>query len=135
MRIISHGHPRIREELYHSQASLEGLKSVECFLSHTTQDGPCVGVILEYIDGHREALGECRVGISKTLKVMAPTTLHLKLSDAEGLYSEAWFTSYESNKEERRVLGWERRQVRGTLTWWFDYNVIKISHVLDMTVE
>lgn len=124
-------YPFSSKHIYHSQASLEGVHSVECFLGGTEMDGlaqPCVGVILEYANGRRNALGECRVGISKSINILAPTMLHLKPANEEGLHSGAWFTSSEREAEARQSLGWEGRRMGGTLVWWFGLNMIEIIH-------
>jgi hypothetical protein len=37
--------------------------------------------------------------------------------------------------QEYQGLGWEGRQIGGTLTWWFGLNVIEIVHFLDTKVQ
>lgn len=61
----------------------------------------CVGVILGYANGRRAALGECRVGISNSIRIIAPTILHLKPANEQRLHSDAWFTSSKDEAEMR----------------------------------
>lgn len=123
-------YPFSSKHIYHSQASLEGLRGVECFLDEASIDGPasCVGVILEYGNERRAALGECRVGVSKSICLIAPTILLLKPANDKSVYSRAWFTSSEEEAIARQNLGWERRCVDGNLVWWFGWNIIEIVH-------
>jgi hypothetical protein len=131
-------YPFSNQHVYHSQASLVGVHSIECFLIDTERGGlarPCVGVILEYSNGRRASLGECRVGISKSIYIISPTMLHLKPAAGESLHSGAWFTSSAGEAEELQSLGWERRQMNGTITWWFGVNVIEIVHSSDTVIK
>ena len=133
-------YPFSSRHIYRSQASLESLHGVKCFLSDAMQDQPslsCVGVILEYKNGSRAALGECRVGISKTIRIIEPTMLHLKPTNGQGIYSGAWFTSSKGDAETTnvlRVLGWEARDIGGNVRWWFGLNVIEIVHSYDIEI-
>jgi hypothetical protein len=110
---------------------------IECFPGNTERDGlawSCIGVILEYSNNRRASLGECRVGVSKSTHIMAPTVLYLKPATGESSYSRAWFTSSAGEAEELQRLGWEAKQMSGVITWWFGVNVIEIVHSSD-TVE
>ena len=124
--------------MYYSQASLERVQRVECFLGDTQQDRlgwRCPGVILEYSDGCRASLGECRVGMSKTIHAIAPTmVLYLKASSYHQ-DSRAWFTSSADEAEKLKDLGWEERPMGGTLTWWFEDHARDIFHSSDSTGE
>jgi hypothetical protein len=83
---------------------------VECFLGDSERDGlprPCIGVIIEYCNKRRAALGECHVGAAETVSIIAPTMLHLKPVDNKSWYSGAWFTSFESEARELQYLGWK----------------------------
>lgn len=127
-------YPFSNGDIYHSHALLENLFRVECFLCDNESLGTpsyCVAVILEYTNGHRASLGECRVGISKYVNVVTPNMLYLKPINEQGFHSGAWFTSSESEEKERQHLGWEGRQLAGSLTWWFCSNVIEIVHSQD----
>jgi hypothetical protein len=120
--------------LYRSQASLEGVNRIECFFGDTVRDGPVQpfrDVILEYWNKNRAPLGECRLGISKSIQIVAPTVLHLKQSVNGSLYSAALFTSSASKAKELDSLGWEGRQMNGTITWWFGLDVMEIVHSPD----
>lgn len=125
-------YPFSSRNVYCSQARLEGLSRVECFLGRTAEYGldyPCVGVLLEYADGRRTALGECRVGVADTVQVTAPTALYLKPTPAQELfYCELWFPSSVGEAENLHESGWERKQVSGTVTWWHGVDIVEIVY-------
>lgn len=107
---------------------------VECFLDNTDSEGvgpPCIGAILHYYNDRRESLGECRVGVSKSVHINAPTMLYLKPGPSEGSHSRAWFTPSGDEAPELRSLGWKGIQMRGFITWWFSAKVIEIVHSSD----
>lgn len=135
---VTMDYPFSSKDIYYSRALLDDVRRVECYLDNTEAAGAtrsCIGVLLEYSHYRREALGECRVGYSKTIHVNAPTILHLKPGTRGDLHSRAWFTSSTSEAQELQRLGWEQRQMSGALTWWFGFNVIEIVHSLDRAGE
>lgn len=123
-------HPSNSKGIYYSRASLEGVCKVECFLDDNNPNGvqSCIGVLLHYSDNRREALGECRIGVSKTIYINAPTMLHLKPGSSEELHSRVWFTSLASEAQDLESLGWKGRQMGGFITWCFGNEVIEIIH-------
>lgn len=121
--------------IYYSQASLEGVCRVECFLDSIYLgeiNRPCIGLILEYANGRQEVLGECRIGISQTVHINAPSMLHLKPGHSEGFHSRVWFTTSTSEAQALHSRGWHGGRMCGMLTLWFGNRVIEIVHSWDM---
>jgi hypothetical protein len=62
--------------------------------SHRESHGPkirawsCVGSLLNYTNGHRDALGECRDRIARSVRVTTPSRLLLKPAIGQGWYPE-----------------------------------------------
>ncbi len=123
-----HGISFRRHSMYHSQASLEGVEHVTCFCREQNRyPRAYIGVLLEYQDKRRAALGECRIGVSETVEISAPTMLYLRPVRGASFYSCVAFTS---EAKEGLLTKWERRPMGGSLTWWFGVGVIEIVHSL-----
>ncbi len=72
--------------------------------------------------------------IFKTIHIIAPTVLYLKLAAGKSSHSGAWFTS-ASEVVEVQNLDWEGRRMGGTITWWLGDNVIEIVHSSETVTE
>ena len=103
--------PIYRESIYYSHASSENVDSVQCFYDLGTEEQPaqwCIGILLEYSNKHRAALGQCRIGASQGIQVTAPTEMHVKrVVDRSGLSRViVRFTSSDTLEQLDRS-GWE----------------------------
>ena len=121
--------------MHFSQASLDDVRKVECFIEPDGDSQSCIGVIIEYSNDRIAALGECRLGMSKSVRINAPTMLLLKPSAGENLHSRAWLSSSSCEAVGLQSRGWERRQMSGTLVWWFGVNVMEIVHSVEAVLK
>lgn len=124
--------PTQRDSIYYSHASLENVDSVQCFYDSCIEEQPtqwCTGILLEYSNKYRAALGQCRIGASQSIRVTAPTEMHVKrIVDRSGLSGvRVRFTGPETS-EQLDKSGWEYMEMKGEIMWWFDHGMVEISY-------
>ncbi len=125
-------YPVNRNSIYYSHTSLENVYSVQCFYSsyidNHDESTLCVGILLEYSNRRRVALGQCRIGASKSRLVIAPVAIYMKtVGYGRGLSRVLIeFTTSSCRSDEPYGVGWKRKEMVGEITWWFDYGVVEI---------
>jgi len=124
--------PIDHDSIYCSYASLEDVINVRCFYESCTDEQParfCIGILLEYSDKHRAALGQCRIGASEDTLVIAPTAMYVNRilygNNHSGVLVQ--FTSAVQSKELDRS-SWERKEMVGEIIWWFEHGMVEIIH-------
>lgn len=123
--------PIDRDSIYCSYASLEDVDNVRCFYESCTDEQPtqvCIGILLEYSDKRRAALGQCRIGASHDTLVTAPTAMYVNRirygNNHAGVLVQ--FTSVQSKEFDKS--DWERKEMVGEILWWFEHGIVEIIH-------
>lgn len=112
------------DNAFSSSAPLENVKHTQVF--HHPETGHCLGVILEYLNGGRRALGQCRIGVDPFVQTQEPTSF---------TYSETSYCIQNTRREISRVFMaffgrevscsapspccWERYAMGGIIQMWF----------------
>ncbi|KAH6667180.1 hypothetical protein B0J14DRAFT_184157 [Halenospora varia] len=124
--------PVDRNSIYYSHASLEHVDKVQCFYDSYNEEQPiqcCIGILLEYSNQRRVALGQCRIGASQCIQVIAPTTMHVKrVAIISGLSRMVVRFTDSDRSEQFDGSGWEEIEMRGEITWWFDHGAVEIGY-------
>jgi hypothetical protein len=121
-----------RDSIYCSYASLENVDNVRCFYESRTDGQParlCIGILLEYSDKRRAALGQCRIGASPDTLVIAPTAMYVNRILYGNNHCGAlvqFKSSVRSNDFD--ISGWERKEMVGEIIWWFEHDMVEIIH-------
>lgn len=114
-------------DLFHSCASLENVEQVCLFFDErgsdlNNLDKCCLGMLLTYSSGHKEALGQCRVGLSATATIEHPTGLHFAevtfIDGKTGVIVRVASDNVETNLSHKRQ--WLSTKMTGIITWWFN---------------
>lgn len=107
-----------------SSASLENVIQAAVFYDGTTRH--CKGIIIDYCNGTRRALGQCRLGLDRVQRCnhpshlfYAPTTYH-DVSGHELLaVNVAFATEFEYEQRAANTLHWVDCKMEGILHFWF----------------
>jgi hypothetical protein len=119
----------VRYESYRSRASLENVESIQCFyvLGKDSPQGTgpvhfCIGMLLEYSNKRREALGQCKIGTLQSIHA-APSRIYMKLKpNSPGVL-------IQFRSDHPAELGWAVIEMIGRITWWFKENkVVEVTH-------
>jgi hypothetical protein len=114
---------------YRSRASLENVENIQCFYvlgKDSAQDSVpvhfCIGMLLEYSNKRREALGQCKIGTLQSIHA-APARIYMKFEpNSPGLL-------IQFGSDHPAELGWVVIEMIGEITWWFKQNnAVSISH-------
>jgi hypothetical protein len=108
--------------MYYSHASLEHVYSVRCFYQSDSQ--LCIGVLLEYRDKRRVALGQCRVAASPSVQVFGPIAMYVK----RAFHESGILVQFTDGLEHPDGSGWERKEMKGEITWWFDRCTVEVVY-------
>ncbi|KFY27448.1 hypothetical protein V491_00901 [Pseudogymnoascus sp. VKM F-3775] len=115
-------------DLFHSRASLENVEQVCLFFDERRSDLDkcCLGILFTYSDGHKGALGQCRMGLSLTATIERPTGLHfaeVTFTDGKtGIIVRVSSGNVGNNLSHRRQ--WQSMRMTGIITWWFNSDTI-----------
>ncbi|PTB60980.1 hypothetical protein M431DRAFT_71299, partial [Trichoderma harzianum CBS 226.95] len=113
-----------------SSASLENVLTVFVFTDDSTK--LCKGIMIEYSNGLKRALGQCRLGLDSVQKYNRP----LKFSYATTKYSwkrhKSVYVSFDLENDlhlRDKKLSWKHYEMRGQLSFWFRANdiVLRVS--------
>ncbi|OBT77965.1 hypothetical protein VF21_04282 [Pseudogymnoascus sp. 05NY08] len=114
-------------DLFHSCASLENVEQVCLFFDERGSDLDnldkyCLGMLLTYSSGHKEALGQCRLGLSATATIEHPTSLHfaeaISIDGKTGVIVRVASDNVGINLSHKRQ--WLSTKMTGIITWWFN---------------
>jgi hypothetical protein len=96
---------------------------IQCFYNPGSESVPdhCIGILLEYSNERREALGQCRIGTLQTIHV-APARMYMKCEPRR----QGVFIHFGSDHPDG--LGWVVIEMIGEMTWWFNENHVNIVH-------
>ncbi|KAF4984743.1 hypothetical protein FZEAL_104 [Fusarium zealandicum] len=127
--------PEIYPTLLYSTAPLEGIKRLSIYHARYTEF--CVGLLLEYHNGARRSLGQCRVGVDSFTTCLDPVRICFYSEPSvwgrqRGRRRRAGPVRVESNKCESTALperihdgeGWACCPLKGSLECWFDHREI-----------
>jgi hypothetical protein len=122
-------------EFFCSYASLENVAQALLFLDDDTVDNNglrseyCIGILITYNDGSKEAVGQCRIGVSSSIEVLRPTIFHWKEAvlrqDVFGV--NVRFSSKHSRFEAPDGAGWQSTGMAGVVKWWFNHASVIID--------
>jgi len=124
------GCPVHRNSVYYSHASLECVNNVQCFHDSGDEEQPnrwCIGILLEYSNRRRAALGQRRIGASQCIQVIDPTMMHMKRVAVSGLLGVVVHFTNSDKSKQFDGSGWEDVEMKGEITWWFDHGFVEIS--------
>lgn len=119
-------------EFFHSCASLENVAQALLFLDNALGENGlrseyCIGILITYNDGSKEAVGQCRIGVSSSIEVLRPTMFHWKeivfRHDVFGV--NVRFSSKSSRF--KAPDGWQDTGMAGVVTWWFNHASVIID--------
>lgn len=122
-------------EFFYSYASLENVQKVRLFLDENgikedqLKADCCIGILLTYNSGNQEALGQCRIGLSTSIEILHPTTLHWKeVPLRDNVFGvNVRFSSKSSRLEAPNGVGWQSTEMAGVAEWWFNHIAVIIS--------
>ena len=104
---------------YCSHASLENVERVLIFSYESEGRRRCIGILLEYLDGNRESLGQCRFGFSTTTRVDHPSMFHYT-SFPLGPNCQGVDVRFSPKSSECQLFGgpgWHSSEMNGSVTW------------------
>jgi hypothetical protein len=101
----------------YSSAPLSNVIRAQVFFFETGRASACQGIVLEYRDGSKRALGQCRLGIDVSEECADPTQLcYNNLSKNTVLVK---FYSNGSAHPRHEESGWTCCSMRGVLEFWY----------------
>ncbi len=116
-------------EFFYSDASLENVAQALLFLNNDVVDENglrseyCIGILITYNDGRKEAVGQCRIGVSSSIEYLCPTIFHWKETvlgqDVFGV--NVRFSSKHSKFEAPDGARWQDTRMVGLVKWWFNH--------------
>jgi hypothetical protein len=118
---------------FYSYASFENIERVRLFLDEIAIDQLrwecCIGILITYNDGSKEALGQCRIGLSTSIEVLRPITFHWKeIVLRQGVAGvNVRFSSEHSRFEAPNGAGWQSTGMAGVVKWWFNHAEVVID--------
>lgn len=110
---------------YLSSASLENVLNIYIFTDKLTK--LCKGIMIDYNNGLKRALGQCRLGLDSVQSYKSPLTLsYASISQpACGKYQILYKNVYvicdslnELNLQDEELV-WEHHEMKGQLYFWF----------------
>ncbi len=121
--------PITEDDAYYSAASLENVSSARLFYSATACH--CRGILFEYCNGGRQAVGQCGLGIFPTKLFLSPLVLYYRPIELE--YGAGVLVDFGTQATgDTDWTGWMSEKMSGTITFWFncDSVVLQVKHGL-----
>ncbi|POR32421.1 Uncharacterized protein TPAR_07376 [Tolypocladium paradoxum] len=117
-----------------SSASLERASRIQIF--YISETAICRGIIIQYEDGLRRALGQCRLGIDPVQEFAMPT--HLCFSNAtfrqprmdEELRGVSVVSTTAKRIHDHKGPCWTCCEMTGFLNFYFENGATKLEHVI-----
>lgn len=110
----------------YSSAPLRNVIRAQVFYERRASASACRGIVLEYRDGSKRALGQCRLGVDQSEECFEPARLCYgslgKNSVQVTVCSRGG--SHAGHEEE---TGWTCCSMRGVLEFWFSETDVKID--------
>lgn len=72
-RLVRRDDDVLLKDAHYSSAALENVTAASVFVA--AESGLCMGIILEYCNGTKTSLGQCRLGYDRCITVRQPTQL------------------------------------------------------------
>ncbi|KAL7922289.1 hypothetical protein ACQKWADRAFT_84373 [Trichoderma austrokoningii] len=122
---------------FFSSAPLEGILNVHVF----GMWGFCKGILIEYEDGSKRALGQCRLGLDDVQSWHRPLSMHFVSAGYErnvcdlvretrkSSSAQVTFDSESSHITEDGSLEENYYELKGRLNFWFTYNEVELQLV------
>lgn len=108
-----------KDIIYHSSASLNNVKCASVFLA--TEDGPCTGILFEYCNGSKQAVGQCAPYVWLERRFNIPLWFYYRsVQGTFGLGVLASFAAAPLRDED--CIGFLRERMEGTVTFWTGWN-------------
>lgn len=83
----------------------------------------CRGIVLEYRNGSKQALGQCKLGVDQSEEYLEPTQLCCSSLGKNSV--QVRFSNGSSHKHEES--GWTCCLMRGVLEFWFSDKEVKLN--------
>ncbi|PTB45506.1 hypothetical protein M441DRAFT_131140 [Trichoderma asperellum CBS 433.97] len=124
---------------FFSSASLEGILDVHVFTVGWKK--LCKGILVEYENGSKRALGQCRLGLDEVQSWHKPLSMHYMPEDYErnvcDLIRETrtsksavvTFDSESSHRSEDGSMEENYYELKGRLNFWFTFHAIELQFV------
>ncbi|UKZ60298.1 uncharacterized protein TrAtP1_001578 [Trichoderma atroviride] len=124
---------------YYSSASLEGILDVHVFTVGWKK--LCKGILIEYENGSKRALGQCRLGVDDVQSWHRPLSMHCVPVDYErnvndlinetrkSRSAQVTFDCESSHVTEDGSLEENHHELKGRLNFWFTLNEVFLQFV------
>jgi hypothetical protein len=111
----------------YSSAPLSNVIRTQVFIGKQLSASVCRGIILEYKDGSKRALGQCKLGVDRSEECMNPAQLcytpvtkhNMKHVQVKG-FDESSHPSHEETE-------WTCCLMKGTLEFWFSEREVELN--------
>jgi hypothetical protein len=108
--------------IMHSHAPLENIRQVRMFYYQDRSVQSCKGLLVEYDDGGKRALGQCRLHVDPSDTFERPTRIaFLHVADTYPRRLEVLFDELPS-ADHPQLNEWFYYEMTGTLDFWFSTN-------------
>ncbi|KAL7895785.1 hypothetical protein HDV63DRAFT_401081 [Trichoderma sp. SZMC 28014] len=111
----------------YSSAPLSNVIRAQVFSDRRLSDPVCRGILLEYRDGSKRALGQCKLGVDRSEECMNPAQLcytSVVMNHANNVKVEVFNGSSHPAHEE---TGWTCCFMTGVLEFWFSERDVKLN--------
>lgn len=124
---------------FFSSASLEGILNVHVF--HIEWRKLCKGILIEYENGSRRALGQCRLGLDEVQSWHKPLSMHYVPAEYErnvndrinetrtSKNAQVTFDCENSHVTEDGSLEENYYALKGRLNFWFTFHEVELQFV------
>jgi hypothetical protein len=124
---------------FFSSASLEGILNVHVFT--VSWKKLCKGILIEYENGSKRALGQCRLGLDDVQSWHKPLSMHYVPADYDrnvcdlinesrtSRSAQVTFDSESSHVTEHGSLEENHYELKGRLNFWFTFHEVELQFV------
>lgn len=124
--------PTLDDTLCFSCAPLENVTSAQIFNHVETRQ--CHGILLEYNNGGRRAVGQCRMGLDSFTETLKPNLFtyvddiyEVPNTSAAFHGIRAAFFNGEGGDTETEARGWTKVPMKGSMRMWFNTSVTRLQ--------
>lgn len=111
----------------YSSAPLSNVIRAQVFSERRFSDSVCRGILLEYRDGSKRALGQCKLGVARSEECINPAQLCFTSVVTNNVNNVKVKVFNGSSHPAHEETGWTCCLMNGVLEFWFSEREVKLN--------
>lgn len=111
----------------YSSALLSNVVRAQVYIARRYANSVCRGVLLEYTDGSKRALGECKVGVDRVEECFEPTHFCYNAALRNNVQVKVSTGSSHPTHPTHEGSGWTCCLMKGAMEFWFSEREVEIN--------